>query len=389
MPLGFRWVRISYGASWCRVFFSDVWPKCGQSFFDRSCIPSTETARAVREDGGAQDGHLHFHTAPELWGSFVLCAIFICLQIAFSDFVSGKRKETRGKNIFKKSAALTGRSIISSFLSSFPGTAVRDFVGVPVSRTGTWRNWDQRRNLNLPWSLNAEEGDWQLDVGRIMAAATALSTSFYLITEAWVWSSLSDSISIHWRRFYAKHSVVRTWCARWASLIQSHWLDQYIYIYLTDVGFTQSIVLYVRHWCGGWASLTSYNIDTRELCGCGYQVGTSEDFFFFKCCFTYTCRDHVRDGEPRTAVSTFTQLLSFDPDDCSPYDWYTLVPCHLGWLEPETRTRYTGCSFTNSQCHSKSGTSSLPTGHVHSPQMPAQRIGVREYWGPVCLQYIT
>ena len=28
----------------------------------------------------------------------------------------------------------------------------------------------------------------------------------------------------------------------------------------------------------------------------------------FQCCFTST--DHIKDGEPRTAISTFTQLLS-------------------------------------------------------------------------------
>ena len=31
------------------------------------CFTSTETVRTVR-DWGAQDGHLDFHTAPELWG---------------------------------------------------------------------------------------------------------------------------------------------------------------------------------------------------------------------------------------------------------------------------------------------------------------------------------
>ena len=34
---------------------------------------------------------------------------------------------------------------------------------------------------------------------------------------------------------------------------------------------------------------------------------------FFKCCFTYTeTIRHIRDGEPGTATSTFTQLQSSD-----------------------------------------------------------------------------
>ena len=37
-------------------------------FWAQSSFTSTETARAVRDgDHGAQDGHLDFHTAPELW----------------------------------------------------------------------------------------------------------------------------------------------------------------------------------------------------------------------------------------------------------------------------------------------------------------------------------
>ena len=36
-------------------------------------------------------------------------------------------------------------------------------------------------------------------------------------------------------------------------------------------------------------------------------------FFLFECCLTHTeTRQTVRDGEPRTTTSTFTQLLSSD-----------------------------------------------------------------------------
>ena len=50
--------------------------------------------------------------------------------------------------------------------------------------------------------------------------------------------------------------------------------------------------------------------------GVPFQTGlVSFFFFFFKYCFTSTeTKRTVRDGEPRTATSTLTQLLS--SDDC-------------------------------------------------------------------------
>ena len=57
-----------------------------------------------------------------------------------------------------------------------------------------------------------------------------------------------------------------------------------------------------------------------------------------QCCFTSaeTLRT-VRDGEPRTSTSAFTQLLTSDPDDCSVLLY---VHAHRAQKEDRTITNY-------------------------------------------------
>ena len=65
------------GVSLCCCFSSSFLPSAVQF---QCCFTSTDTVRTVR-GRGAQDGHLHFHTAPDLWnhGLQVLDGCSLCV----------------------------------------------------------------------------------------------------------------------------------------------------------------------------------------------------------------------------------------------------------------------------------------------------------------------
>ena len=58
------------------------------SYFVQCCFTSSETVRFIR-DGGAHDGHLDFHTAPEL------SSFFAAFQCCFTSTETIRDGETR------------------------------------------------------------------------------------------------------------------------------------------------------------------------------------------------------------------------------------------------------------------------------------------------------